>query len=212
MRGQSVPAGVIVPPFSNGYTRDLDRIPAVDRDRARAHLRDAGYGNGFAVTLHCTNDRYVNDEGLCRVIAEMLGHIGIKVTVLTQPASQHFAQVRRAELDFYLLGWGVTTFDSEYIFSLLYHTNTGQLGGWNGTRFSDAGTDSQIRSLRTEIDQNRRNASIAMLWQKLKAETIYVPLHNQTITHAMREGFDIPIDVSSQPKMKYVGPGRTSGR
>ena len=42
-----------------------------------------------------------------------------------------------------------------------------------------------------------------MLWQKLKAEAVYVPLHNQTITHAMRNGFDIPIDVSNQPKMKY---------
>ena len=68
----------------------------------------------------------------------------------------------------------------------------------------DAGIDAQIRSLRTEIDQARRSARMAALWHKLKAETIYVPLHNQTITHAMREGFDIPIDVSSQPKMKYV--------
>jgi peptide/nickel transport system substrate-binding protein len=205
MRGQSVPAGVIVPPFSNGYTRDLDRLPPNDVQRARALLRDAGYPQGFSVALHCTNDRYVNDEELCRVVAEMLGRIAIKVVVVAQPSTRHFAQVRRAELDFYLLGWGVTTFDSEYIFSLLYHTNTGQAGGWNGTRFSDPATDAQIRSLRTEIDQNRRNATIAMLWQKLKAQTIYVPLHNQTITHAMRDEFNIPIDVSNQPKMKYVG-------
>jgi peptide/nickel transport system substrate-binding protein len=99
----------------------------------------------------------------------------------------------------------VTTFDSEYIFSLLYHTNTGPLGGWNGTKFSDQAIDAEVRPLRTEIDQNRRNASIAALWQKLKALMIYVPLHNQTITHAMREGFNIPLDVSNQPKMKYVG-------
>jgi peptide/nickel transport system substrate-binding protein len=135
----------------------------------------------------------------------MLTEIAIKTTAVTQPAIRHFAQVRRAELDFYLLGWGVTTFDSEYIFSNLYHTNTGQFGGWNGTRFSDNAVDARIRALRTEIDQGRRSASMAMLWQMLKAETIYVPLHNQTITHAMRDGFDVPIDVSNQPKMKYVG-------
>jgi peptide/nickel transport system substrate-binding protein len=196
---------VIVPPFSNGYTRDLDRPPPYDVERARALLRAAGYPQGFSVALHCTNDRYVNDEGLCRVIAEMLGRIAVKAAAVAQPSTRHFAQVRRAELDLYLLGWGVTTFDSEYIFSLLYHTNTGQAGGWNGTRFSDPATDAQIRSLRTEIDQNRRNATIATLWQKLKAQTIYVPLHNQTITHAMRDEFNIPIDVSNQPKMKYVG-------
>jgi peptide/nickel transport system substrate-binding protein len=205
MRGQSVPAGVIVPPFSNGYSRDLDRPPPFDVGKARALLREAGYPNGFSVTLHCSNDRYVNDEGLCHVIAEMLTEIAIKTTAVTQPAIRHFAQVRRAELDFYLLGWGVTTFDSEYIFSNLYHTNTGQFGGWNGTRFSDSAVDARIRALRTEIDQGRRSASMVMLWQMLKAETIYVPLHNQTITHAMRDGFDVPIDVSNQPKMKYVG-------
>jgi peptide/nickel transport system substrate-binding protein len=138
----------------------------------------------------------------------MLGDIGVQVSVAAQPAAQHFPQVRRAELDFYLLGWGVTTFDSEYIFSLLYHTNTGALGSWNGTKFSDPAIDAQIRALRTEIDVSRRNAGIAALWQKLKAQTIYIPLHNQTITHAMRDDFNIPIDVSNQPKMKYVGARR----
>lgn len=205
MRGQSAPAGVIVPPFSNGYTADLDRVPRIDVARARTLMREAGLEGGFDVTLHCTSDRYVNDEELCRAIAAMLEPIGIRVTPVPQPASGHFTQVRRAELDFYLLGWGVTTFDSEYIFSLLYHTNANGLGGWNGTRFSDLAMDAQIRTLRGEVDQTRRNAAIAALWRKLKAELVYVPLHNQTITHAMTREFDIPIDVSNQPKMKFIG-------
>lgn len=205
MRGQSAPAGVIVPPFSNGYTADLDRLPRVDVARARTLMREAGYEAGFDVTLHCTSDRYVADEGLCRAIAAMLEPIGIRVTPLVQPASEHFPLVRRAELDFYLLGWGVTTFDSEYIFSLLYHTNGNGLGGWNGTRFSDPAVDAQIRTLRGEVDQTRRNTTIASLWRRLKTELIYIPLHNQSITHAMTRDFDIPIDVSNQPKMKFVG-------
>jgi peptide/nickel transport system substrate-binding protein len=199
---------VIVPPFSNGYAAELDRLPRVDLAKARALLREAGFENGFDVVLHCTNDRYVNDEGLCRAIAAMLAPIGIKATPAPQPASQHFVQVRRAELDFYLLGWGVTTFDSEYIFSLLYHSNRDGLGGWNGTRFSDAAVDAQIRTLRGEVDQAKRNATIAALWRKLKAEMIYVPLHNQTITYAMKRELDIPIDVSNQPKMRFIGARR----
>jgi peptide/nickel transport system substrate-binding protein len=135
----------------------------------------------------------------------MLAPIGIKVTPAPQPAAKQFAEVRRAALDFYLLGWGVTTFDSEYIFSLLYHTNDNGLGGWNGTKFSDPVVDAQIRTLRGEVDQTKRNATIAALWRKLKGEVIYVPLHNQTITHAMNRDFDIPIDVSNQPKMKFIG-------
>jgi peptide/nickel transport system substrate-binding protein len=208
MRGLSVPAGVIVPPFSNGYTTDLDLWPSVDLAKARDLMRQAGYPDGFDIALTCPNDRYVNDEGLCHGVAGMLGRIGVRTRPVTQPAAEHFAQVRRAELDFYLLGWGVTTFDSEYIFSLLYHTNTGALGGWNGTGFSDRTVDDQIHTLRQEVDQAKRNATIAALWKKLKEEVIYVPLHNQTITYAMSRDFDIPVDVSSQPKMKFVGARR----
>ena len=208
MRGLSVPAGVIVPPFSNGYTSELDIWPPVDLAKARGLLREAGYPDGFDIALTCPNDRYVNDEGLCHGVAGMLGRIGVRTRPATQPAAQHFGQVRRAELDFYLLGWGVTTFDSEYIFSLLYHTNTGALGGWNGTGFSDRAVDDQIHTLRQEVDQARRNATIASLWRRLKEEVIYVPLHNQTIVYAMSREFDIPVDVSSQPKMKFVGARR----
>jgi peptide/nickel transport system substrate-binding protein len=114
-----------------------------------------------------------------------------------------------AELDLYLLGWGVSTFDSEYIFSLLYHTNARELGGWNGTGVSNGEIDAEIRSLRSEIGAARRNITIAKLWERLKAETIYVPLHNQSVTYAMRRAFDITADVSNQPKIKYVGPPRT---
>ena len=172
MRGQSVPAGVIVPPFSNGYSQGAR--PAVRRStpprRAPSFATQASR-DGFSVTLHCTNDRYVNDEGLCRVIAEMLGRIGVRANAVAQPAIRHFAQVRRAELDLYLLGWGVTTFDSEYIFSHLYYTNTGSARGLErhqvlrsrqSTRRSGR---SAPRSMRA-----RRSAGMAMLWQKLKAE------------------------------------------
>ena len=78
MQDQSVPAGVIVPPFSNGYTDALDRVPAPDLSRARALIAEAGYPDGFGVTLHCTNDRYLSDAELCRAIAEMLTDVGVR--------------------------------------------------------------------------------------------------------------------------------------
>jgi peptide/nickel transport system substrate-binding protein len=188
--------------------------------RARALIAEAGYPDGFGVTLRCTNDRYLSDAELCRAIAEMLTDFGGRTKPQTWPAAQHFPAVRRAELDLYLLGWGVSTFDSEYIFSLLYHTNARELGGWNGMGFSNGEIDAEIRSLRSEIGAARRNITIAKLWERLKAETIDVPLHKSWRCtrravaqserhHAMRRAFDIPADVSNQPKIKYVGPPRT---
>ena len=66
MREQSRPAGVIMPPFVNGWTRELDGTPGTDIAAAKALMKDAGYGDGFSVQLDCPNDRYINDEAICQ--------------------------------------------------------------------------------------------------------------------------------------------------
>ena len=113
MRGQSVPAGVIAPPFVNGYTKELDALPKVDLARAAALLKEAGYADGFQVTLHCPNDRYINDEGICQAATAMLAKIGIKVNLVAQSRGPHFTLIQKTppETEFYMVGWGVPTYD-----------------------------------------------------------------------------------------------------
>ena len=96
MRRQSVPAGAIVPPFVNGYTKELDTLPRVDVAKAKALLAEAGYPNGFSVSLHCPNDRYLNDEAICQAAVGMLGQIGIKVNLVSQSKSLHFPLIQKA--------------------------------------------------------------------------------------------------------------------
>src|SRR5262249_55887458 len=144
MRGQSVPAGIIAPPFVHGYTKELDTLPKVDIARATSLLKEAGYGDGFAVTLHCPNDRYINDEAICPAATAMLAKVGIKVDLVAQPKGPHFTLIQKEppQTDFYLLGWGVPTYDSHYIFSHLYHSRSGGEGGWNGTGYANPEVDS----------------------------------------------------------------------
>jgi hypothetical protein len=52
----------------------------------------------------------------------MLGRIGMNVNLVSQTRSLHFPLIERWETDFYLLGWGVPTFDSQYVFDFLVHT------------------------------------------------------------------------------------------
>src|SRR4051794_16609299 len=139
MRGQAVPAGIVAPPFVNGYTKELDDIPKVDVAAAKKLLAEAGYPNGFSVTLHCPNDRYVSDEGICQATASMMARIGVKVNLAAQSKSLHFPLIEKdpPETEFYLLGWGVPTYDSHYVFSFLYHSRTNKEGGFNGTRYAN---------------------------------------------------------------------------
>ena len=84
MRGQSLPTGTIVPPGVNGYTKELDIIPAADPAKAKALMAEAGFADGFTVTFNCPNDRYVNDEAICKAIATQLATIGIKANLVAE--------------------------------------------------------------------------------------------------------------------------------
>ena len=76
MRGLAIPAGIIIQPGINGYAPELDTRLPFDPNAAKALLAAADYPDGFAVTLDCPNDRYVNDEAICRAAAAMLAEIG----------------------------------------------------------------------------------------------------------------------------------------
>jgi peptide/nickel transport system substrate-binding protein len=191
MRGQSVPTGVLMPPFVNGWTPELDKAPAPDIQKVKALLKEAGYENGFQTTMHCPNDRYVNDEGICQAVVGMLGQAGI---ITREPT----------ETNFFLYGWGVPTFDSEYIFTYLYHSRTGKFGANNGTYYSNPEIDKKIVSLATEIDVAKRNATIADIWKTVHDEAIYLPVHHQMLAYGMKNNLEIPVDPENQVKMKYV--------
>ncbi|MEQ8664548.1 MAG: ABC transporter substrate-binding protein [Rhodospirillales bacterium] len=204
MRDQSKPTGVIMPPFVNGWTEALDAYPANDLAKAKQLMADAGYADGFGITLNCPNDRYINDEAICQAAVGMFGQIGIKVTLDAKPKAQHFPLIKNRETDFYMLGWGVPTFDSEYIFNFLAHTSTDKLGSWNGTRYSNPSLDEKIVSLASETDLSVRNATISEIWNTLQDEVIYLPIHHQVLNWGMRANIDFPVQPEDQPHFKFL--------
>ncbi|MCP1674668.1 peptide/nickel transport system substrate-binding protein [Natronocella acetinitrilica] len=204
MRGNSQPAGVIAPPFVYGYSEELDQLPRVDQERARELLAEAGYPDGFRVSLHCPNDRYVNDEQICQAVVGMLGRIGINIDLVSQTRSVHFAELARQEYDFYMLGWGVPPMDSEYIFNYLYHTKQDNLGTWNFTGFSNERVDELTRAMARVTDEEEREAVVNEAWEIVHGEIIYLPLHHQMLTWAMREDIDFQVQSENTPHFKYL--------
>ena len=204
MRGQSAPTGVIIPPFVNGWTEALDAYPKADATAAKALMAEAGYADGFEVTLHCPNDRYINDEAICQAAVGMMGKIGINVNLVAQSKAQHFPLISGKTSDFYLLGWGVPTFDSEYVFNFLVHSTTEDRGSWNGSQFENADLDAKIQSLGSEVNLETRNATIADIWKTVQEETIYLPIHNQVLNWGMTSKFDFPVQPEDQPHFKFL--------
>jgi len=206
MRNQSKPSGMIIGPFVNGYSEEFGKAPAVSVDKAKALLAEAGYANGFSIAFHCPNDRYVSDEGICQAVVPMLARIGIKANLISQSKTKHFPAIQNGETEFYLLGWGVPTYDSEYAFSFLHHTRSGRYGGWNGTRYSNPELDKKIEGLSSEIDIAKRNAAIAEIWKTVQDETMYIPLHDQLLAYAMKGDLDVPVSPDNYVHMKFIAP------
>ncbi|WP_417582519.1 ABC transporter substrate-binding protein [Nitrincola sp.] len=204
MRGQSVPAGMIAPSFVNGYTAELDTVPETDVNRAKTLLAEAGYPDGFNVTLTCTNDRYVNDEAICQAVTGMLGQAGINVRLDARANSIHFAELQQGELEFYILGWAVPPLDSHYVFDFLLETKTADTGAWNFTGWSNEEFDSLSRALPTETDLDERNAKIARAWEIAQEEIVYLPVHHQVLNWAVRQDIDFAVQSQNQPMLKYL--------
>ncbi|MEZ5844310.1 MAG: ABC transporter substrate-binding protein [Hyphomicrobiaceae bacterium] len=201
MHGQSIPTGIIAPPSVNGYPAELDKIPPPNPEAAKKLIVDAGYPNGFTIAIDCPNDRYVNDVGICKAVVGQLARAGIKARVNFRTKGEHFDVVRSGKSDMYLLGWGVPTFDSEYIFRALFHSRQGAAGDWNGTGYADPEVDRLIEGLASEQNLDTRRETLATLWKKVQAAEIYVPLHLQTLAYGMKDWIDVPVDISNTPKL-----------
>ncbi len=205
MRGQSQPAGMIAPPFVNGWTAEMDAESSTDVEGAKALLAEAGYPDGFSIRLDCPNDRYINDEGICQAAVGMLGQIGITVNLDAKPKAQHFPLITDGKTDFYMLGWGVPTYDSEYIFNFLVHGRESDIGTWNGTGFDSDDLDAKIKSLASNTDLDARNQDIAEIWRVVQDEQLYIPIHHQVLNWGMAENLGIEVDPEDQPMVKHFG-------
>jgi len=205
MRGLSIPSGIIAPSFVNGYTKAMAAYPKVDVAKAKQLLADAGYANGFDLTLHSTNDRYVNDEAISTAVAGFLGRVGIKTNVVARPIAQHSVAINNADADFYLFGWGVPTYDSAYIFDFLVYTRGKDgRGPTNATGFSSPEVDANIAALASESDKAKRDQTIQRIWDVVQKERFYIPLHDQVIHFASSKRIDVPVHPDNAVQFKDV--------
>ncbi len=185
MRGLSRPTGSMIAPGIEGYSADADKPAAYDPEGARRLLVEAGYGNGFPVTLDCTNDRYDNDEAICRRVALMLARLRITVKLNVQPRAEYFEKASQRgghNTSFFVLGWTPTTFDG--LSALTSVMGTG--GGANFGRYSNPRVDILARKAAHEQDPALRRQLIEQALAIHKHDVGHVPLHQQVLAWGVR--------------------------
>jgi len=192
MRGSSDPTGAIIQRDVNGWTKEANERMPFNVEAAKKLLADAGYPNGFEFTLDCPNNRYINDEDICKAVAAMWAKIGLKVSVNAMPRATYFAKIQKYDTSAYLLGWGVPTFDALYSLQSLARTlgKEGD-GNFNLGRVSNAEFDKLVDAMKSEVDQTKRNKLIADALMLHNKQVMHIPLHNQVIPWAMRKNVTV---------------------
>ena len=196
MRGAATPAGLMVAPQINGFNASMnDRFP-YDVDAAKKLMADAGYADGFEVTMDCPNDRYVNDEKICQAAASMLAKIKVKVNLLAQTKSKYFGKVlaqNNYDTSFFLLGWTPSTFDSHNPISSLFACRGGEdkLGAFNLGGYCNPRVNELAAMIQSETDQTKRQAMIDEANKIHRDEVGHIPLHQQPLSWGVSDKVDV---------------------
>jgi peptide/nickel transport system substrate-binding protein len=188
MRGLATPTAIATPnPKGEGIRADLEKRLPYDPAAAKKLLAEAGYPNGFGFTLHCPNDRYVNDEKICVAAAAMWARVGLDVKVEAMPKAQYFQRTPKKEFTACMQGWGDNNRDAMFTLKPLYHSlNEKGAGDTNYGNFRNPELDDLIDRAEVEMDPKARLALINRAIEVLQRDVNVIPLHRQVIPWVTR--------------------------
>lgn len=189
MEGAAVTTGQLMPEGLFGYSPVL-KPEAYDVEGARKLLAEAGYPDGFAMTLHAPNNRYVNDEQIAQAIAQLLTRAGIVTKVDAMPSSVFFSRGSKLEFSFLLAGWGSDTAEaSSPLKALLATFDTAKgMGAANRGRYSNAKMDAALAQALATVDDVKRERLLQQATEIAVGDLGIIPLYHQHNLWATRKG------------------------
>jgi peptide/nickel transport system substrate-binding protein len=193
MNGLSVPTGGYTPSPKGAYDDpELESRLPFDLAASRKLMAEAGYPEGFEVTLDCPNNRYVNDEEICLALAAMWAQIKVKVKVNGMPRSTYFPKVEKWDTSMYMLGWGGTVTDAETTLTPVMR-NPGPKGEglYNYGRSRNDSFDKIAAQSSIEPDPKKREALVKQALTEWRRQVHSIPLHRQMIPWAARTNVEV---------------------
>lgn len=204
MRGLATAAGELSPPGYAGYDPVL--VPRYDLAKAKALMQEAGYGDGFSVTMMSPNNRYIEDARIAEAVAAMLAKINIKVDLQTMPKAQYWQRFDERAGDIMMIGWQSDTQDSANFYEFLAMTPdkaTGY-GQYNAGNYTNSEVDRLTLETQSMTDPEARAEALKKIERILYDDAALLPLHWQHLSWAARK--TVRIDkVVNVIDMPYLG-------
>jgi peptide/nickel transport system substrate-binding protein len=189
MEGAATPSGQFLPEGSFGYVPELT-APRANAEEAKRLLAEAGFPQGFRITLHSPNDRYINDARISQAIGQMWTRIGLRTQVEAQTWPTFIGRAARQEFSAWLIGWGSSGGEASNPLRNLVAT-VNREKGWgasNRGHYSNAEVDGLLDRAMVELDNERREELLRQATRVAMSDVAIIPLHIQTNIWAMRRG------------------------
>ncbi len=190
MKGTAVVAAQQGPRGYAGYKESLK--PRYDLNKAKALMKEAGYENGFEISMMAPNNRYVNDAKIAEATAQMLGKIGIKVNLKTMPKAQYWNEFDAKAADMMMIGWHSDTEDSANFSEFLTMCPDAETGiGQYNTGYCNPKVDELVTGAKTQTDLAKRSAMLQEVEQILYDEAAFVPYHWQNLSYGAKKNIRV---------------------
>ncbi len=204
MRGFATAAGQLSPPGYAGH--DPEIAPPYDLAKAKALMQEAGYEDGFSVTMMAPNNRYIGDARIAEAVAAMLARINIKVDLRTLPKAQYWQRFDERAADIMMIGWQSDTQDSANFYEFLVmtpDTETGY-GQYNAGNYSNPEVDRLTLQTQAMTDAEARAEVLREIERILHEDAAILPLQWQHLAWAARKNVKIE-PVVNVIDMPYLG-------
>ncbi|MFO1330773.1 MAG: ABC transporter substrate-binding protein [Rubrivivax sp.] len=193
MSGMSQPTGGFTPSPKGAFDDpELEKRLPYDLVAARRLMAEAGYPEGFEVTIDCPNNRYVNDDEICVALAAMWAQIKVRLKVNAMPRTLWFPKLEKWDTSMYLLGWGGAVTDAETTLTPVMR-NPGPKGEglYNYGRSRNDRFDALAAQSTVEPDARKREELIKSALREWREQVHTIPLHRQVIPWAARSHVEV---------------------
>lgn len=192
LKGAGTASAQIVPSVLGGYAPDLTPGKA-NLKEAKRLLTQAGYPDGFGITVSSSNNRFPGDGTIAQAIGQMLARGGLKVNAVdTQPYNVYATAATKGDYGASLFSLGASTPNSEANLRSLLQTYSAEAGtgAFNRVRYSNPKFDAALKSAIETFDQDERIKKLQDATRVAMDDQAIVPLYIQKIYWASREGLD----------------------
>ena len=197
MEGGADPIGQFAGPGFIGHEPSIG-LPPFDPARARALLAEAGYPNGFNLTIQCTSDRFAGDSRSCQAVGQMLTAIGIRITVDAMPSAVFFRRANGGQgqdpefTAFMAIFASSTGVASESMATILRTRDAARgHGSLNRGRYSNPAFDAALDRVDATLDEAERHRLSGQAVRIAMDDVAILPIFSLRATYGVRRGLTV---------------------